>query len=522
MNFAFGNNKPKKAVIYLRVSTEEQVDNFSLGNQEETCKKEAIRRGYEVVQIFKEEGKSAKNIIGRPILIEMLEYCRKNKKDLGAIFVYRLDRISRQTSDFLSIRKKLTECGISLLSASEPTGDSPTERFIETILASSAQLDNDIRGERTRNGLRARFLAGLIRGPAPLGYLNQNGYVIKDPDSFGHVQKAWELMATGTKTLSEIANIMNYWGLGIVKKGRKYPLRSQATSRLFRNKFYLGILTSERYPEEVRGQHTPMVTEEQFYQVQAIIDKRNTNITAPTTRRSRDNSEFPLRRIARCGKCGMVLTGGWSKGRSCKYGYYVCRARCGSSSISMNDLHKGMLDLLKSVNPTPECLELFITLLRSTYMNKLKMLQNRKAEADVELAKLYSLRQALIEKNLTGVYSDEMFKQQNAVIEDKITALQLAKSDALIDKYNLEKVINFMKVTFGDLGRTYENSSLDQKRVLLGSIFPSGVSWSYPGFTNQDISPLYQAILNVQTVQSPFGTAYGSRTRDFWDENPTS
>jgi len=48
--------KPKKAVIYLRVSTEEQVDNFSLGTQEEICKKEATRRGFEVVQVFREEG----------------------------------------------------------------------------------------------------------------------------------------------------------------------------------------------------------------------------------------------------------------------------------------------------------------------------------------------------------------------------------------------------------------------------------------------------------------------------------
>ncbi len=409
-----------------------------------------------------------------------------------------------------------------MISSSEPTGDSPTEKFIETILAGSAQLDNDVRSERTKSGLRARFLAGLIRGPAPLGYLNQNGYVTKDPYTFDKVQKAWELMATGTKTLSEIAKIMNYWGLGITIRGRKYPLRSQTTSRIFRNKFYTGKLISEKYPEEVRGQHPIMVTEELFYRVQAAIDKRNTNISAPTLRRSRDNSEFPLRRIARCGKCGIVFTGGWSKGRSCKYGYYICRGRCGGSSVPINEFHQGMLDLLKAITPTPACLELFITLLRSTYMHKLSILQNRKTEADVELAKLYALRQALIEKNLNGVYSDEMFKEQNAVIEDKIAALQLAKSDALVDKYNLEEVIIFIKDAFRDLGRTYQNSSLDQKRVLLGSIFPAGVSWSYPGFSNQGISPLYQAILDVRTNQSPFGTAYGSRTRDFWDENPTS
>src|SRR5579859_4041162 len=146
--------KPKKAVIYLRVSTEEQVDNFSLGTQEEICKKEAIRRGFEIVKIFREEGRSAKTISGRPVLIEMLEFCRKNKKQLSAVFVYRLDRISRQTADFLAIRSSLTAHQIELLSASEPTGNSPTEKFVELMLAGAAQMDNDVRSERTKNGLR--------------------------------------------------------------------------------------------------------------------------------------------------------------------------------------------------------------------------------------------------------------------------------------------------------------------------------------------------------------------------------
>lgn len=51
-----------------------------------------------------------------------------------------------------------------ILSASEPTGNTPTERFIESMLASFAQMDNDMRSERTKNGLRARFLAGLTSG----------------------------------------------------------------------------------------------------------------------------------------------------------------------------------------------------------------------------------------------------------------------------------------------------------------------------------------------------------------------
>jgi DNA invertase Pin-like site-specific DNA recombinase len=107
----------KKAVIYLRVSTEEQVDNFSLGSQEEICRKEAEKRGYEIVEVFREEGRSAKTIVGRPVLIGLLEYCRKNKGKIQAVFAYRLDRISRQTADYLAIRKKLLENNINIISS---------------------------------------------------------------------------------------------------------------------------------------------------------------------------------------------------------------------------------------------------------------------------------------------------------------------------------------------------------------------------------------------------------------------
>src|SRR3989344_6274529 len=122
----------KKAIIYLRVSTEEQVDNFSLDTQEEICRREAEKKGYEIIEVFREEGRSAKTILGRPVLISLLEYCRKNKTKIQAVFAYRLDRISRQTADYLAIRKKLLEQDVSIISSTEPTGDSPTEKLVET------------------------------------------------------------------------------------------------------------------------------------------------------------------------------------------------------------------------------------------------------------------------------------------------------------------------------------------------------------------------------------------------------
>ena len=508
--------KPKRVVLYLRVSTEEQVDNFSLGTQEEICKKEAQRKGFEIVSIFREEGKSAKTIVGRPQLLEMLDYCKKNRKVLSAILVYRLDRLSRQVGDYLYIKKKLAEYQISILSASEPTGNTPTDRFIETMFANFAQFDNDVRSERTKNGMRARFLSGLHTGVVPYGYLNENGYAIKNPQAFDKLKAAWDLMLTGTISCRGIADIMNEWGLGLTFKGVKYPFRNQTANRLFRNKFYMGILTSSRYPEEVQGQHIPMVTSEQFYKVQAILDGRNTNIHVPIVRHNKENPEFPLRRILKCSQCGMVFTGGWSKGRNCRYAYYVCRGRCGAPSVPEDKADEGVIAKLEDISLTPDGIKLLVAFLRTNYMKRISILQKKKTAADAELIKLYAMRQQLVEKNLAGVYSDEIFREQNAIIEDKIKDLHAMKDTSVINKYTLEETVTFIEEKFANLGATYDddNSSLEEKKALLGSIFPAGMAWNYPGISNHDISPFYGAILAFTRHSAHLGEPAGDRTQD--------
>ncbi len=502
----------KKAVVYVRVSTEEQVENYSLENQVGTCTREAERRGVEIVQIFREEGRSAKNIVGRPVLIEMLEFCQKNKREIDVLMVYRLDRLSRSTADYLAIRKKLLEFEIVLISTSEPTGDSPTEKFIETMLAGFAQMDNDVRGERSRNGLRARFLAGLNNGFAPLGYLNQSGYVTKDPKAWDKVKKAWELMGSGTTTLRQMAEIMNEWGIKERHKDKEYQLRPQTINRIFRNKFYTGIIVSKKYGHEVQGQHPPLITNELFYRVQAVLDGRNTNINVALSRRNSDNPDFPLRRIVKCQRCGTPFSGAWSKGKRARYAYYFCKKRCGGPSVPMQTLNDAMVELLKKITVKPQTLDLVIAYMRKTYYQRVTTLQKRRAEADAELKKCYELRQALIDKNLQGVYSDDVFKDQNRLIEERIKDIQATKDDALINKYNMEEITRFIKEKFENLAETYIQSSLEQKRVLLCSTMPLGVLWSYPGLSNTKISPYYQAILDVESQSDSTSAARESRT----------
>jgi site-specific DNA recombinase len=503
--------KEKTAIIYLRVSTEEQVDNFSLKTQEDICRKEATRRGYNITDVFREEGKSAKSIEGRPVLTEMLQYCKKNRHTIGALFVYRLDRLSRQTSDYLSIRKKLIDYKIKLISASEPTGISPTETLLETILASFAQHDNDVRSERTKNGLKARYLSGLVNGKPPLGYIMKDGYAVEDPESWDKMKEAWDLIATGTKSLREMAVIMNKWELRSSHGKKTFKLRAQTVQRIFRLKFYMGVLTSNVYPEEVKGQHKPMITEEQYYKVQSILDGRCVN-KVPTPKRTHLNKDFPLRRVVKCAICGTGLTGGWTKGRSARYAYYRCAGKCNNTSIKAEVLDETMVELLKEITPKEECLELFTEYIKEEYNRRVSDLKSRRNKADEELKQLKEMRKVLVEKNLIGLYTDEVFKEQNANIEKKIAKVQTAKADSTLEKYDINKLTNFMRKTLSNLGETYKDSTITQAKALIGSIFPNGLSWNYNGGLNHKISPIYQTILDFDSQGVPSGVDDRSRT----------
>ena len=74
-------------------------------------------------------------------------------------------------------------------------------------------------------------------------------------------------------------------------------------------------------------------------------------------------------------------------------------------------------------------------------------------------------------------------------MEEKIKGIQSAKNDTVIDKYNLEVITKFIQAKFGDLNETFTESSLEIKRVLMCSIFPKGLRWNYPGYSNTETSP---------------------------------
>ena len=483
----------KKAYAYLRVSSDEQVQNFSLDTQEEICRREAQRREFEIVKFYREEGRSAKNIKGRPELIQLLEDCRKNKDSISAVFVYRIDRMARDTSDYLACRKSLAESGVAILSCTEPTGSTPTEKLTEVMLSAIAELDNAVRGERAKNGHRKRFEAGYPLGGMPIGYKKGEGREwVPDPATFNKVKKAWEIMSLGSTSLREISNLMTSWGLRTSYGKKSNKIRPQTAQRIFRCKLYAGVQWSPTYQEERMVNVEPMISLDTFKRVQDYLDGRK---TVDVIRRYSEAGDFPLRRIIKCSKCGSGFTACWSKGRLKRYGYYLCAKNPREHKyIPVAQVENELVKTLSETKPTHEALELFKLVVMRTYDQDIKSLKQKQEEQEEEVRALKDVRQRLIKKNLDGVYSDEMFKEQNAMIESRLIAATTAVHDHMIPRYQLEEAVNFAVALFSDPARAYQFAEPHQKKALLCSMYPSGLVWNYPGISNTEISPLYTAI----------------------------
>src|SRR5689334_6179184 len=143
-----------KGVIYTRVSSDEQVEGTSLTSQEEFCRRYCEQKGIVVVALFREEGESAKDLSlnNRSRFLAALEYCRVHK-DIEAFVVFKVDRFARNTEDHFAVRRILLTSGTALHSVTEPIGNKPAEKFIETVLAGAAEYDNAIRKQRCTDGM---------------------------------------------------------------------------------------------------------------------------------------------------------------------------------------------------------------------------------------------------------------------------------------------------------------------------------------------------------------------------------
>jgi len=155
------------ALCYTRVSTSEQVEEgASLDAQAVALTAAATAAGYRV-EIIREEGRSGKNITGRPELLASLD--RLARGEAAALFTQRLDRLSRSVADFAALHAQANKQGWTVVCLDIGVDTStPSGEFMANVMASMSQYERRIISARTRDALAQRRREGVRLGRPPV------------------------------------------------------------------------------------------------------------------------------------------------------------------------------------------------------------------------------------------------------------------------------------------------------------------------------------------------------------------
>lgn len=457
------------------MSTKEQVEEGnSLTTQERNCREYAKKYDYEIAQVFIEEGESAKTA-ERTELQKLLRFCSDKKQNIKAVIIYKIDRLSRNTDDYSQLRLLLKRYGVEIKSTSEYFENTPAGRFMENIIANVAQFDNDVRTERCVGGLRNAVLEGRYVWMAPVGYKNakvDGKSTIVQNDKAALVKQAFEMMADRKYSIKVIIETLRSLGLPIVK--------SQFYKTL-KNELYAGWIC--KFGERHRGKYNPIVSEVLFNRVQQVIRNRKLPLFYKN-----EHPDFPLRRFIFHPK-NYKLTGAWSKGRNKKYAYY---------RFHSTKLYWPKIELERAFQTFMDRYAFNENLLRKLKDELINRFSGKSEENVKNIAAITAKRpqlkqkqNILIQKNINGVISDSLLKDQLSVLDEEIWNIDKVLTQDEERKVDIKKIFKFLDEFLLHPSLTWQNMPLHIRLKLQWFQFPEGVTFDGKQFRTSKISNLF-------------------------------
>ena len=378
-----------KAVAYTRVSSEKQVDNYSLAFQEKTLRNYADNNNLKLLKVFKEEGRSGTNTL-RPAYKEMLDFIDKN--DVNVILVHKLDRLHRDETNMFDDLKEFKRRNIKVVAVADGVDTSDDNASLATAIlaAIGANFSRNLSKE-TRKGLTSAAEQCLhTGGKAPYGYkVNPDTRLLEvDETTAPAVRKMFSLYSEGFGT----SDIIKWLGDNGYKTANGNSFKPNSLNEIFHNEKYRGCYTWDKaVPKDsdghrnthkhkdvytkIEGGCPAIVTKEVFDKVQQRLAEN-----AEKASHKKPNRYSPLTGLIKC-SCGSPMCGGVSYSKGKPYYKYNCNDKCGNKAIRADYLEAFVISIITTC--------LFSEPNRKPLIEELNKLSNStKAESDNEYRQL--------------------------------------------------------------------------------------------------------------------------------------
>jgi site-specific DNA recombinase len=289
----------KRAAAYVRVSSEEQTEGWSLEGQEQQIREFAERSGYAIVQVYRDETSGSKD--KRPGFERMMLDAHSGL--FSAIIVLHTSRLFRNVALSRRYKDELrNKLNIEVLFVNQPVSDDPTGFMMETLNEMFDEYYLYQLRMWTTLGKQTRAQKGLYNGTLPFGYLlGDDGVPMLHPLNAEGVVMAFQAYSTGRYTDAQIAELLNREGYRTTGNWGERPFTKDTVNRMLKNVFYLGFV---KYKGElIPGQHPPLIEQELFDKCQEMRGRR------ASKRRAFGHQQkvYPLAGIARCHECKLTL-----------------------------------------------------------------------------------------------------------------------------------------------------------------------------------------------------------------------
>lgn len=306
------NKKILRCAIYIRVSTEEQhLNGLSLPAQRKALLEYAEKHGYTVVDVYADEGISArKSMKHRKDLLRLLEDVKKNKIDM--ILVTKLDRWFRNIKDY-NITEEILQAHNCYWKTIFENYDSSTAngQMVINIMLSVNQAECDRTSERIKAVFDYKRAQGQVTSGmcAPYGYKVVNGYITKDHSVSHIVEDAFQYYFNCYSKRRVIEYIQEKYG-------------EESPSVYIIDKFFV----NEKYAGK-NGDNLnycePYITLDQYRHIQTITRSKIHSTRSYT---------YIFSSLLKCPHCGRTMTGrskknNWKNGSYSIYRQYRCSGK---------------------------------------------------------------------------------------------------------------------------------------------------------------------------------------------------
>lgn len=413
-----------KVAVYIRYSSENQRDGYSVEYQLDECQRFIEKNNYHFIKAYIDEAVSGKSTNNRTAFFELLADVKKGLYDV--VLVYKYSRFARNLMEARLYHHQIEKAGVKLISAKEQIDDTtPEGRMMRNIIMSmdeyySDNLSTFVQSSMYTAAKQGKYLGGIL----PFGFaLDENKNYIENKREADLVRRIFSLRASGTMP-TDILKLFN--NEGITSRNNK-PFTQQLINKILRAKKYIGTYEykAKGYdPIEIPNAFAPIVDINTWNLVQLSL---NDNASKKNTKGRARKYSYPLTGKIICGLCGEPFTG-TSKGAKSNLKYYCCRGRdklgrCDNHSIKKEELENYVFNNIKALMLDRSVIDDIAQQVYDLIEKPSPSAQNDIKELKKEQSRINKQIESLVDLLLDGSISKDILNKKTKDLQERLAVL---------------------------------------------------------------------------------------------------